>query len=180
MLWEMAAGLNNEYRLLVAAGNQNIWAKYFRTEGKEMQWPDQPKVEPFLAKRKKKQKPRGDIEYVTWGAIVLNERAYQILRDTLLPFGQFLQLDCLGELGYFYNVTTLCSVVDYEKSAKTEGMVTKPIFQENAISSGVRIFKDPLTAPVAIYLTDEAKELLASLIAQNNLKGLYLVPAGSI
>lgn len=179
MIWEMATGIRNEFAVLVAAEEGNIWSRYFRTNGKPLHWDTKPAVIPFIDPKRKKQKPRGDIEYLTWGAIVLNERAYQALQATLLPFGQFLPLACLGETLYFYNVTTLRDVVDYDNSEKIEGQVTKPQFLENSIPDGFCIFKDPLIAPVSIYLNDETKNSLEQLIAHEKLTGLYFIPAGS-
>lgn len=180
MLWEMTAGLNNEYRLLVPGEADRNWSKYLRANGKPLCWPSRPEVEPFTDKKRKKQKPRGDIKYVTWGAIVLNAKAHHLLAGKLLPFGEFLEIGCLGETLYFYNVTNLIPVVDDENSGKTGTVVTKPHFFPEAIPQGFCIFKDPITAPVSIYLTEQAKAELMAIVAEHNLTGLYFVPAGSL
>jgi hypothetical protein len=180
MLWEMATGTTRDYNVLVSVEEGNVWVKYFRATGKEMHWPDQPKVMPYVDPKRKQQKLRSDIEYLTWGAIVLNDRAYVALRETLEPFGQFLELDCLGVVHYFYNVTTLFSVVDYENSRKTGPAVTKPVFFEKNTPDGFHIFKDELTATTAIYLTEAAKDSLEQLTIASKLTGLYFVPAGSL
>jgi hypothetical protein len=180
MLWEMTAGLNNEFRLLVPGETDKDWSRHLQAEGEPLSWQERPKVEPFVDSRRKKQKPRGDIEYVTWGAIVLNAKAMALLAEKLKPFGQFLEIDCLGEIHYFYNVTTLVNVVVYEKSGRNSAAVTKPQFFPHATPSVFCIFKDPLTATIAIYLTEQAKAELAAIIDANKITGLYFVPAGSI
>ena len=178
MLWEMVTGIKDEYAVLIPS-DDGIALKYFKTNGDELNWPQKATVTPYVDPKRKKQKPRGDIEYLTWGAIVLNQRAYVVLRDALQPFGQFLSVDCLGENHYFYNVTNLHPVVDYAHSGKTGTAVTKPVFLENATPTGFCIFKDKLTAKTAIYLNDETKSALEKLIAASQLTGLYFIPAGS-
>jgi hypothetical protein len=128
MLWEIATGLNDEYSVLVPLGDDMECAKIFQITGKPIKWQTPPKVAPFIAPRRKIQKKRADIEYLLWGAIVLNGRAYQALHDALAPFGEFLPLGCMGEVLHFYNVTTLHSVIDYDSSGKTGKCVTKPVF----------------------------------------------------
>jgi hypothetical protein len=180
MLWEMAAGLNNEYRLLVQGEEDADWSPFFRTNGEPLAWQVRPKVEPFTDPRRKKQKQRGDVEYITWGALVLNQRAHSALRDKFLPFGQFLELDCLGETCYFYNVTNIVAVVDYAASGKTGAAVTQPRFTESAIPTGFCIFKDKLTVKGAIYTNDHTKAVLTEILMKEKLTGLYFIPAGSL
>ena len=178
MLWEMVVGIKDEYAVLVPdyAGEA---LESFNVNGHELPWRKIPTVTPFIDPKRKKQKPRGDIEYLTWGAIVLNQRAYQVLQDALSPFGQFLPLSCLGRAHYFYNVTAHHAVVDYDKSEKIGEVITKPAFLPTVIPSGICIFKDKLTANVAIYLNDETKNALEKLITANKITGLYFIPAGS-
>ena len=179
MLWELVTGIKDEYAVLVPGHDGCIAHKYFYADGNAMKWPKIPIVEPFVDPKRKKQKPRGDIEYFTWGAIVLNQRAYDILSGALLPFWQFLKMVCKGETLYFYNVTKLHSVVDLEKSVKIEGAVTKPHFLESSSPIGICIFKDVSTAATAIYVNDETKILLEKILIENKLLGLYFIPAGS-
>lgn len=178
MLWEMVTGIKDDYAVLVPDYTGTV-LESFDVNGRELHWRTAPTVMPFVDPKRKKQKPRGDIEYLTWGAIVLNERAYQVLHAALGQFGQFLPLSCLGVPLYFYNVTTLHQVVDAENSEKIETTIAKPAFLADAIPNGCCIFKDKLTANVAIYLNDETKNTLEKLITENKLTGLYFIPAGS-
>jgi hypothetical protein len=180
LLWEIATGLVGKYSILVFTGADLEFAKYFRTTGTVLQWPNTPQVEPFIERRRKRQKVRADIEYITWGAIVLNNRAYQVLHELLEPFGQFLPVACLGETLYFYNVTTLYSVVDFEKSEKTDKYVRRPAFSAEAIPAGFCIFKDALTANIAIYINDETKLALEKVLAEHKLTGLFFGEAGKL
>jgi hypothetical protein len=180
MLWEIATGLISEYNVLVPIGSDLECDQIMKINGKPMQWPITPKVAPYVAPRRKRKKVRADIEYLIWGAIVLNERAYRVLHNALLPFGEFLPLDCLGERHYFYNVTTLFSVVDYENSAKMGKSVTKPVFISTATPTGFCIFKDELTAGTAIYINDETKLELEKVLAEHKLTGLFVGEAGTL
>lgn len=180
MLWEIATDLIDKYNVLVFVGADLDFSKYFRTTGGLLTWPNTPSVVPFIDRRRKKQKPRADIEYLNWGAIVLNSRAFQVLRQYLAPFGEFLPLDCEGELLHFYNVTALHSVVDYEKSGKTGTAVTKPFFIEEAIPAGFCIFKDKLTARGGIYLNEETKLALEKILKEHKLTGLFFGEAGKL
>jgi hypothetical protein len=179
MLWEMATGLNNVYRVLVPIGPDLECGKTFRLTGKPLQWATPPKVMPFVDPRRKHQKPRGDIEYITWGAIVLNERTYKVLHDMLLPFGEFLILDCLGEVLYFYNVTTLYSVIDRAELNHEDTAREKKRFIESAVPTGICIFKDELTVRSTIYVNDETKLVLEKMLVEHKMIGLTFGPAGS-
>ena len=180
MLWEMVAGLSNDYRALGAVGVAIAGrGSIFIMTGKPLKWETPPKVMPHVEPRRKHQKPRADIETITWGAIVLNARAYQVLHGHLVPFGEFLLLDCLGEPLYFYNVTTLHSVIDQKKSVQDGLVNAKPCFLAETTPQGFCIFKDQLTAQLAIYLTEEAKVTLERLLEENKLTGLTFGPAGS-
>lgn len=181
MLWEMATGLSNDYTVLApVAGSLGQTGNSFRTDGTPLKWDTPPKVVPYVEPRRKRQKPRADIEYLTWGAIVLNERAYQVLVEQLSPFGEFLPLDCQGKILYFYNVTTLRSVVDRVNSVQDGVIRNRPCFIEAAIPTGFCIFKDEITAELAIYLTTEAKEQLEMLLDKNKLVGLTFGEAGRL
>jgi hypothetical protein len=177
MLWEIVTGIKDEFTVLIP-NDDGIALKYFITNGEELVWPGTATVAPFVDPKRKKQKLRGDIEFLTWGAIVLNQRAWQALHAVLQPFGQFLPVDCQGQPHYFYNVTKLLAVVDYEHSGKTGTAVTKPVFLADATPRGFCIFKDKLTAKTAIYVNDETKITLEKLALENKLQGLYFIPAG--
>ncbi len=66
MLWEIATGLNDEYNILVPIGEDLECAKIFQINGKPIKWAITPKVEPYVAPRRKRQKVRGDIEYLKY------------------------------------------------------------------------------------------------------------------
>jgi hypothetical protein len=180
MLWEMVAGLSNDYRALgtvgVALGGRG---NIFIMNGKPIKWETPPKVLAHVEPRRKRQKPRADIESITWGAIILNDRADKVLRDYLQPFGEFLLLDCEGESLHFYNVTALYSVIDQANSVQNGLVNNKPCFLEKNIPQGFCIFKDELTAHLAIYLNEETKLTLEKLLNEHKLTGLIFGPAGS-
>ncbi len=178
MLWEIATGLSNDYNVLVPLGGDLECGELFRLNGTPLQWASPPKVAPYADPRRKRQKQRADIEYLIWGAIVLNERAYTVLAEFLRPFGELLLLDCPGEKLYFYNVTTLHSVVNYEQSGKIGKSVTQPSFYMDKIPTGICFFKDPILVRAAIYINDETKLVLEKLLDSNKLTGLFIGEAG--
>lgn len=100
-IWDLRFDGVNDYAVLVHAENDVNFRELFTTTGQPKHWIKRPKVEPFIEKRKKVAKPRADISYLTVGTIILNEKAYQALNTFLQPFGQFLELDCNGEVKYF-------------------------------------------------------------------------------
>ena len=110
---------------------------------------------------------------------MLNERAKNELADFLLQFGELLEVDCAGEVKYFYNVTNIVSCIDYENSTKRGTAVTKAVFLAQAIPSDAQIFKDPLTANARTYLTSAAKAILEHRIAAAQLTGLEIFEAGT-
>ena len=159
------------------------------TDGKPKSWPARPKLVPLLEKRKKNQKPLADINYVTPGSVVLNQKAYNALKAFLQPFGEFLEVDCFNtkldgdftssEPHYFYNVTNIISCIDYENSGKMGGGVSEPVFFPDAIPKDVQVFKDPHWVRTDILLSDSAKERLGKLIADAHLSGADIVLAAA-
>jgi len=177
-IWELHfAGLNQYAVLVPSAVGLNV-REIFSANGKAKHWDIMPKVQPDIEKRKKKALPRADISYLIGGAIVINEKAYQALKDFLLPFGQLLPLDCLGEVEYFYNVTNIISCIDYERSEKQFDVVFKEVFLPDVLPETPVIFKDPLTVRISIYVNQAAKEKFEELAASAGLIGARFVEAG--
>jgi hypothetical protein len=177
-LWEMRCGNLNDFASLIHVDAADVWQEIFDADGSEKNWPKRPAVQPFVDKRRKKQKPLADISFLTHGTILLNERAYSVLVDFLQPFGQLLEVDCSAGLRYYYNVTRLRNIIDFERSEKLGTAITRAVFKPQAFPVGAEIFKDPLTATTRIYLSDAAKIILEQRIGQANLSGLLIFKAG--
>lgn len=178
-IWELHLDGLNHYAVLVPVDDEDEdLLALFTADGKKKQWTAMPKVEPFIEKRKKVAKPRADISYLSGGSIILNEKACQALKDFLLPFGQLLQLDCKGEIEYFYNVTNLIHCIDYGRSEKQDDIVIKEAFLPDAVPVAPMIFKDPLTARISIYINQAGKEKFEQLAATAGLFGARFVEAG--
>lgn len=106
-------------------------------------------------------------------------KAYQALKDFLLPFGQLLALDCNGDIAYFYNVTKLIPCIDYDRSEKKGKAVVKEVFCPDAVPENTPlVFKDPRTVSGHIYLSQADKEKFAQLPASAGLSGVRFVQAG--
>lgn len=178
-IWELRYDGINQYAVLVPdeAGINTL--SIFDVDGKPKQWAARPKVKPFVDQRKKTAKPRADLSYLIAGSITLNEKAYQALKDFLLPFGQLLELDCDGEVEYFYNVTNLLPCIDYERSEKKGKSVVKEVFLQNAVAQDrPLIFKDSYTKGTRIYLNQAGKEKFEQIAATTGLFGAKFVQAG--
>lgn len=176
-IWELLLDGVNHYAVLAPSDEEDL-LEIFSASGKIKQWSATPRVEPVIEKRKKLPKPRADISYLIAGAIVLNEKAYQALKDFLLPFGQLLELDCRGEIEYYYNVTKLIPCVDYESSEKIGKSVVKEVFLQDAVPHQAMIFKDSHTASGSIYLNQTGKEKFEQLAAAAGVVGARFVEAG--
>ncbi len=181
-IWEMRYDGINQYSVLVPSEDDSNLLPIYLTDGKEKHWDRRPSVEPFIEKRKKLQKPRADLSYLSVGSIVLNTKAYLALKDFLSPFGQLLELDCKGETEYFYNVTKLVPCIDYQRSEKKGKSVVKEVFLAEDVAeiaaNSPLIFKDPYTARTRIYLNQAAKEKFEELALGAGLFGARFVPAG--
>ncbi len=177
-LWELMCGDLETYSVYVHTHDEDVNRRVFRPDGKPKAWETRPSIQPFVNKRRKKQKPLPDIGHLTVGVLILSEKAYQILGSFLLQFGQLLELDCQDQTKYYFNVTNLISCIDFDRSSKIENAVTKAIFAPASIPKEAQIFKDPLTIGTAIYLTTEAKTKLESLIFDGKLTGLAIFKAG--
>lgn len=178
-IWELRFSGINEYALLIPSDDEDTdLFGIFGTNGMSKHWPVPPRVEPALEKRSKAPKPRADISCLIPGAIILNQKAYSALNEFLLPFGQLLELDCKGEVEYFYNVTKQISCIDYEQSEKKGKSVIKEVFLTDALPSAPLIFKDPYTAKSRIYLNDAGKAKFEGLATAAGVFGARFVEAG--
>ena len=177
-IWELRYDGINHYAVLVESADEDNSLDFFTTQGIAKHWQHRPKLEPFIEKRKKTAKPRADLSYFTAGSIILNEKACRALKDFLLPFGQMLEIACLGEVEYFYNVTNLVPCIDYEHSIKTGTAVIKEVFLPDAVPTAPMVFKDPYTAKSCIYLNQPGKEKFEKLCADAGLFGARFVEAG--
>lgn len=180
-IWKFDSA-SNDYTPFRYLDSADMAAKTFMTDGTPKNWPVPPKCRPFVeTQKKKKQLPLADLSYISPGSILLNSKAYQALKDFLLPFGQLLAVECINEGGllgdkvseiyYFYNITNLIPCVDYENSEKIGTGVYKPAFFPDQVPQDLQIFKDPITKRGHIYLTDLAKESFVKLIAAAQLNG---------
>lgn len=177
-LWEFSTAGTNDYSVYVHANVEDARQDIFGTDGKPKKWIYRPRIEVFVDKKRKIQKPQADIRHVAVGSIILNERAYAALGPFLQKFGQLLELDCQGQVRYFYNITNLISVIDFEASEKIETAVIRPAFHDEKIPADAQIFKDPLTARTRMFVTQAAKEILEKIIDEHSLTGLFFYNAG--
>jgi hypothetical protein len=177
-LWEFTSGGTNNYAVYVYVNREDSFAGIFSTDGKPKQWEKRPSVQAFFDKKRKVQKPQADIGWFVGGTVILNSKAYAVLKDFFLQFGELLEIDCSGEVRYFYNITNLISCIDYDASEKLGTAVVKAEFCQEKIPKDAQIFKDPLTSGVRMYLTQAAKDTLEKIIAEHQLTGLLFFEAG--
>lgn len=177
-IWELHLDGLNDYAVLVHGADGLNFRETFSANGQPKNWAVRPKVTPYVEKRKKMPKPRADISYLTGGAIILNQKAYLALKDFLLPFGQLLELDCDGEIEYFYNVTNTLQCIDFERSEKQDGVVIKEVFLPDAIPATPLIFKDPHTARISIYVNQAGREKFEQIATAAGLFGARFLPPG--
>jgi hypothetical protein len=179
-LWEMMTGGTNNFTALVHANEEDAWSGTFKPNGLPKHWETRPHIQPFVDKKRKNPKPQADIGHLVPGAMVLNEKSYNVLKDFLQQYGQLLPVDCKGEVKYYYNVTHLISVIDVANSEKLEGgtAIVRARFLDAAIPKDAQIFKDPITANARIYLSTAAKEILEKNITENGLTGILFFRAG--
>ncbi len=178
-LWEMTPSGAKNYSVYVYVNQEDGYSFMGVTNGKPLNWGKTLEIQPFIEKRKKIQKPSPDIGHLTVGSIILNRKAYLALKDLLQKFGEFIEVDCLGEPRYFYNITNLISCVDVQGSEKIESAVVAAKFLQEAIPVDIQVFKDPSTLH-HMYLTQAARDEIEKIIAENNLSGLRFVEAGTL
>jgi hypothetical protein len=183
-IWQLNS-VSNDYTPLIHATRQDAIDGIALTNGKPKHWLNIPMFEPFREKSKKKQKPLADISYIAPGSVVLNLKAYGVLKDFLSQFGELLEVECvnagglLGDLAkdrethYFYNVTNIIPCIDGEHSEKRGTAIVKPVFVHDAIPKDAQIFKDPLRVRTDIYFNASAKASMESIIKDAGLTGAY-------
>jgi hypothetical protein len=176
-VWELKNDGIGRFAVLVFSNDVELQLGLFELDGKPKHWAVQPGVEYFVDKAGSA-KPTADISYLEPGAVVLNAKAHQALKDFFLQFGQLLELGCQGEALYFYNVTTLIACIDVDASKKQGNSIINESFRMDAIPQAPRIFKDPHTAHRRIYVNGAAKQRLEKTIADEQLVGMCFVAVG--
>ena len=178
-VWELKAGSVNDYAPLVFASEREATSGMFDVSGAPLAWSKKPKVEVFIEPGKKKAKPLADISALTPGALAMNDKARAALEPLLGEFGEFLELDCQGEPRWFYNVTNVVPCIDEQQSVKKpSGAISREAFFEAKVPQGAVVFKDPITAPASLYITDAAKTALEEIVAAAGISGLAIVEPG--
>lgn len=176
-LWVFSSAGTDDFSVYVHANVEDVRLDIFSTDGKPKDWIYRPRIEVFVDKKRKVQKPQADIGQFTVGTIILNEKAYAALGTFLRKFGQLLEVDCYGQVRYFYNITNLIPVIDFEASDKIETIVLRPAFQQDKIPADAQIFKDPLMAGTRMFVTQAAKDVLEKIIEEKGLTGLFFYNA---
>jgi hypothetical protein len=174
-LWEITNDLINQVSMLVVTDadrlNLDFWDQ-FSDDGSPMHWDSRPKLRPFVDKKRKTQKPRADISPFRPGSLALNGKARDALGDFLSQFGQLLEIDVLGEVEYYFNVTNVVAIVDLDQSEVVPGgFVKKPTFNEARIPSQATLFKDAAVLS-SIYANDAAKSELERRVAESGITGM--------
>ncbi len=178
-VWELKAGSANDFAPLVFSSERDAQSGMFDVSGAPLNWSKKPKVEVFVEPGAKNAKPQADVSALTPGALAMNSKAKSALEPFLGEFGQFLEMDCGGETRWFYNVTNLVSCIDEASSTKRpSGSISKEAFFEGRVPTGAAVFKDPLTAPASLYVTEGGKRRLEEVVAKARITGLAFVEPG--
>ncbi len=178
-VWELKAGSVNDFAPLVFASERDAASGMFHLSGEPLVWSKVHKVEVFIEPGKKRPKPLADVSALTPGALAMSGKAKTALEPFLRAFGEFLEMDCQGEPRWFYNVTNRVSCIDEAQSAKKpSGALSKEAFFEDKVPSGAVVFKDPLTAPASVYVTEAGKAAIEALVAEAGISGLAIVEPG--
>ncbi|MGN6707285.1 MAG: hypothetical protein ACTHJO_14630 [Rhodanobacter sp.] len=178
-VWELKSGSVNDFAPLVFASDKDVESGMFDTTGASLSWSSKPKVDVFVEPGKKKPKPLADVSALTPGALVMNDKAKTALEPFLSRFGQFLEMDCAGESRWFYNVTNLIPCIDEARSAKRpSGSIMKEAFIEERVPVDAAVFKDPLTAAAVLYVNEEGKAALETIIADAAIVGMAFTEPG--
>jgi hypothetical protein len=175
-VWEVRCANINDYSMVVPAFVQDVMDGLFDAEGKPLDWKS-PLVIKYSDSRSrgKKKRPVADIATPGPGALVLSDRAYQVLGPFFGEFGQLLQVQTEGraEFRYFYNVTNIVKCVDVARSEKDEaGAIDLEAFYDINIPRQASVFKDPETAAVRIYTNDAGKAMIERMAAEAALTGI--------
>lgn len=172
-IWELRCAAVNDYAMLVPLDRDDVEEETFEVNGVRKHWVDRPLLGFHVEKGRKTQKPRADVGLLIPGVLVLNEKASGVLGEFLSAFGQLLEVDCHGEIRYFYNVTCIIECVNKANSSLfADGGIMLEAFDDSAIPVEAAVFKDPLTAPVRIYVNDAGKRLIEELAGDAQLTGI--------
>jgi hypothetical protein len=175
-IWEVRCANINDYSMVVPAFDQDVLDGLFESDGTPLDW-KAPLVIEYADSRSrgKKKRPVADVATPGPGALVLSQRAFDVLGPFFGKFGQLLEVQTAGgaEFRYFYNVTHLVKCVDVERSEKDEtGAIELEAFYDINVPRQAAVFKDPETAKVRIYTNDAGKELIERLVAEAGLTGI--------
>jgi len=178
-VWELKNAALNDFAPLVAAQNADIDAGVFDARGLPLSWQEPPRLAVFVEPRKTRPKPRADISGLRPGALVLNDKAMDVLGKVLTRFGQLLAVDVEGQREWFYNVTTMLDCIDEASSDKrSTGAIARERFHSDRIPTEPTVFKDPRTARTRIYANDAARLLLQGLLDEAGITGAMFDEAG--
>ena len=174
-IWEITNDAIDKASMLVATeadrANLHFWDQ-FGGDGSPIHWSRPPKLQPFIDKKRTKPKPRADISPFRPGSLALNARARDALCEFLGQFGQLLEIDVLGDVEYYYNVTNVIDCIDLDRSEVLPGgFVRKPAFRESLIPGDAAVFKDA-RHPSSIYVNDAGKSELERRIAESGITGM--------
>ena len=174
-IWEIANDLIDKASMLVATeddrANLHFWDQ-FGGDGSPIHWSKPPKLQTFVDKKRAKPKPRADISPFRPGSLALNARARDALGEFLGQFGQLLEIDVLGEVEYYYNITNVIGCIDHDRSEVLPGgFIKKPAFKDSSIPTQAAVFKDAAHRS-SIYVNDAAKSELEKRIAESGITGM--------
>jgi hypothetical protein len=109
---------------------------------------------------------------------VFSTRAFKLLSDFLVPFGEFLPVDCNDDEYFIYNVTKIVDALDEEKSTikrfKSSGRIMEITNYEfeSILLKNVPIFKIPQTSLMDVFVTESFVEQ----IRKHELIGFSFIP----
>lgn len=174
-IWEITNDLMNKVSMLVATDadrlKMNFWDQ-FGGNGLILHWDVPPKLQPFVEKKRSKQKPRADVSPFRPGSLALNGKSRDALGDFIRQFGQLLEIDVLNTVEYYYNVTNVISCIDYDRSEVLPGgFVKTPVFKVSLIPMSATIFKC-VGHPSSIYVNEAGKSELERRIAESGITGM--------
>jgi hypothetical protein len=113
--------------------------------------------------------------WIVSACLALNQKSYEILKNMLMPHGEFLPAECEGVPYWVYHLTnkTGFEFVDLEKSHRTidEGEYIEMqslVFKEDKLD-GMPVFQSEFNLYRDTYCTEQFK----SLVESAGLQGLY-------
>ncbi len=172
-VWELRAGDVDNYAMVVPAIED---AAKFDVNGQLLDWLSPPVIEYADSRsRGRKKRPVADVATMGAGALVLSQRAVDVLGDFLGRFGQLLLVQTASgaEFRYFYNVTQLVKCVDIERSGvDATGALAIEAFYDLNVPRAAAVFKDPVTAATRMYTNEPGRHLLETRAAEAGLTGL--------